>query len=695
MRIIPPPENKSAREQSPQSEASRATQGAREGGVTARVVVFSLILSVVFGYILPVVDLKFSNTFLGATHLPPGAVAVLLLLVLVVNPLLRLLSKRFAFSRNEVLTVYISCLFSSLVPGHGAENFFVANTIAPFYFANAENGWMKFLTDLPSWFTPALRNGSYDAAGRHLVDWWYLTLPSGKTIPWAAWLVPLGAWSAVILASYFMLACLSVILRAQWSDREALAYPLLQIPLAVTEEKVSAGASRGTRNSGVLFGNPLAWLGAGCAALAQLLNGLHLYFPDVPAMPLELPMSKILSEAPWNQIGEMNVIIYPVVVGITFLLSSEIALSLWSFYWFIKAQYLVGYTFGFPLGTLPKATALAVPAFATYQRVGAYVMFAALVLWTAREHLGHVWRRALGREKARAGEELEPLSYPVAVWGFGLSLAFILLWSCAAGIRFGVAFYLWGSYLIFAICLSRVVAEGGLLFVQHGLRPLGVVSQLWGSGSGAWLDPASIVPASFVQHALMYDVRGFIMPSFVQSFKLARDRKISARPLLALIGAVTLISFAMGVWMRVRMGYENGGLGLNDWGATAGARLPARNAKDFLDGAQYQSFSNWLWIGAGALLVWLITLARAQWAWFPLHPIGYLTSVTYALDMLWFSIALGWLCKVVVMRFGGINVYRKIIPFFLGLALGDIAMMVFWVAIDGWQGRMNHQLMPG
>ena len=676
-----------------ESAPSRAAQQSREGGVTRRVVVLALGLAFVFGYILPVVDLKMSNTFLGATHLPPGAVAVLLILVGVVNPLLRLLSKRFAFSRNEVLTVYISCLFSSLVPGHGAENYFVANTIAPFYFANAENGWMKFLTDLPAWFSPALRGGSYDSAGRRLVDGWYLTLPGGETVPWAAWLVPLAAWSAVILASYFMLACLSVILRAQWSDREALAYPLLKIPLAVTESGPDSGCP--PKEGRILFRNNLAWIGAGCAILPQLLNGLHLYFPDVPAMPLELSMGKILSEPPWNQIGEMNVVIYPVVVGITFLLSSEIALSLWSFYWFIKLQYLGSYLIGFPFGILPKATGLAAPAFATYQRVGAYIMFSALVLWTAREHLGHVFRRAIGREKARAGEELEPLSYPVAVWGFALSLAFILAWSVAAGIRFGVAFYMWGSYLIFAICLSRVVAEGGLLFVQHGLRPLGIMSQLWGSGNGAWLDPTSIVPASFVQHALMYDVRGFIMPSFVQSFKLAHDRKIRARPLLALIGAVTLISFAMGVWMRVRIGYENGGLALNDWGATAGARLPGKNAKDLLDGAQYQSFSNWLWLIGGGLVVWLLTIARAQWAWFPLHPIGYLTSLTYALDMLWFSIALGWLCKVVVMRFGGIEIYRKILPFFLGLALGDIAMMVFWVAIDGWFGRMNHQLMPG
>jgi hypothetical protein len=62
--------------------------------------------------------------------------------------------------------------------------------------------------------------------------------------------------------------------------------------------------------------------------------------------------------------------------------------------------------------------------------------------------------------------------------------------------------------------------------------------------------------------------------------------------------------------------------------------------------------------------------------------------------MFWFSIFLGWLAKTLIMRFGGAQSYRKMTPAFLGLAFGDVAMMLFWLAIDGWQGRMNHALLP-
>src|SRR5690349_8949783 len=74
-------------------------------GITKRVVFLCLALAVFFGYVIPIVDIKLYNTFLGSTNLPPGAIAVLLVLLLVVNPLLRLLHRHWAFARNELLTI--------------------------------------------------------------------------------------------------------------------------------------------------------------------------------------------------------------------------------------------------------------------------------------------------------------------------------------------------------------------------------------------------------------------------------------------------------------------------------------------------------------------------------------------------------------------------------------------------------------
>ena len=664
-----------------------------DGGVTPRVVILCLLLAVFFGWVLPIVDMKFSNTYLGAQALPMGAVAALAAMLLIVNPLLRVLGR--AFTRNETLTVYISCLFSCLVPGHGAEHYFVPNTVGAFYYATQENGWLAFLKPyLPSWFSPALYadGGKYGEAGRKVAEGWYVG--AHGAVPWGAWIVPIAAWTALILVSYFMWACLAVLLRAQWAQREALAFPLLRLPLEMT-------ADTDKNNAPVLsafFRNPLMWVGFGVAVFIQGLNGLHLYFPDVPNFPLSLDTSGLLTEAPWNQIGPVFILIYPVVIGITYLLTAEISFSLWFFFLFFKLQYVAAYYVGYMPATLPDAIGWAGPApktFAGFEQLGAYIVYVAAMFWTGREHFKHVARRAFGRTASTREEKSEAMSYPLAFWGFFLSFAFIVAWSMAAGMRWDIALAMWLFYVMCVIVVTRIVVESGMLYVQQGFTPLGTFAQLTGGGQGAWLTQSSLVPASFLQMSMIIDLRANLMPSFLQGFKLAKDQGIRARPLLALIFTVILITFALGVYQSISLGYQSAGLGFQGWYAQASPQWSASITKQLSQEVPGTSGYNWLWTIAGGVLAYTLMLARSRLLWFPLHPIGLLMGLTSPMFTFGFSVFLGWLCKVTITRMGGNESYRKLIPMFLGLALGDIAMMVFWICIDGWQGRVGHQLLPG
>ncbi|PQV63312.1 hypothetical protein B1R32_11339 [Abditibacterium utsteinense] len=667
----------------------------RERGVTPRVVVICLLLAVVLGYIIPIIDFKVFNTFLGATHLPPGAIGALLVLVLVVNPLLRSISKRLSFSRNETLTVYISCLFSSLIPGHGAENLALPVSIAPFYFATRENKWLEWIQPyLKPWLSPALdlKTGAYN---KSIVDGWYNGLAPGESIPWGAWLVPVAVWGGLILMIYIMLACLSVMLRAQWADREALAFPLLRLPLVMTED---LDRKDDYATLGRFFRNPLMWVGFGIATFIQLQRGLHLYFPDVPNFPLELDLNSILTEAPFNQIGWVPINIYPMVVGITYLLTSEVSFSLWFFFLFMKIQLMGAYYIGFMPSILPDAGgAFPGKMFQGFQVGGAYIAYVGIALWTAREHLKHIVRRGFGRARATPEERQEVLSYPLAFWGFTLTFCVLVGVSMLAGVRFDIALALWVSYIILAIGLTRVAVEGGMLFLLHDIQPLGAIARLLTAGPSQWLTPENgLVPASFLQSGLVYHLRGFSMPSFMHSFKLAHDHKISPRPLMALISVVILISLSMSLWGVIRLGYENGGMSLtSSWAREHLAVRPAT----FIDSVTKDNGSslstNWISLAVGAILTYGMMLARSRFAWFPFHPIGYLMCLTYAAAMFWFSIFLGWGFKRLITRFGGHETYRNLLPMFLGLVLGDVVMILFWLVIDGWQGRIAHQLMPG
>ena len=664
------------------SATSASTRG-RERGVTPRVVALCLALAVLFGYVIPVIDIKLYNTFLGATHMPIGGIGALLILVLAVNPLLRVLGR--AFSRNELLTVYITCLFSCLIPGHASENYAISNILAPFYYATQENQWLGFLGKyLKPWMTPALNHdGTYNRA---LVESWYI---GGSAVPWGAWLVPLLAWGAFIFASYIMLGCVAVMLRAQWAGREALRFPLLELPLTL------AKSGEDTPGKTPFFRNTALWIGFGIAFFVGVLNGLHLYFADVPNIPLSLDTSTLLSEAPWNQIGGVMIFVVPLAIGVTYLLTTEIAFSLWFGFWFFKLQMLAAYALGFAPLSLPDPIGNTGGAkiFTQYQQIGAFLAFVALTLWTGRAHFLHIAKRAFGRAASTREEAHEVVSYPVAFWGFVFSFAFMVAWSCAAGMQIHVALFLWIAYLVITIGLTRVICEGGLLFVQPGWTPLGSAAQLFGSGAGTWLAPQSIVPAAVLQNAMMVNMRAFLLPSFLQSFKLARDNGMRPRPLLALIFAVISISLFMGLTRVVYLGHHDGALSLFQWFTRTGPLEVTGNSSGLINGANNSSPLYGFWILLGALSTYVLLLARNFLPWFPFHPIGLLPALTYPMMVLWFSIFLGWICKVVLMRFGGSETYRNATPFFLGLILGDVAQILLWLCVDGLTGRGGHQLL--
>jgi hypothetical protein len=73
--------------------------------------------------------------------------------------------------------------------------------------------------------------------------------------------------------------------------------------------------------------------------------------------------------------------------------------------------------------------------------------------------------------------------------------------------------------------------------------------------------------------------------------------------------------------------------------------------------------------GAGFTL--LLSALRARFVWWPFHPAGYLVAGSFGLFRLWLPIFLSWLMKVLILRYGGLGAYRKALPFFLGLILGE------------------------
>jgi len=104
-------------------------------------------------------------------------------------------------------------------------------------------------------------------------------------------------------------------------------------------------------------------------------------------------------------------------------------------------------------------------------------------------------------------------------------------------------------------------------------------------------------------------------------------------------------------------------------------------------------FAFWMTIGASAL--WGLSVLRRRYLWFPLHPIGYIMMQAHCMHPLWFSIFVGWALKGIILRYGGAKGLRRTRPLFLGIAFGDILMMVFWLIVAALTGKHRVFLLPG
>ncbi len=83
----------------------------------------------------------------------------------------------------------------------------------------------------------------------------------------------------------------------------------------------------------------------------------------------------------------------------------------------------------------------------------------------------------------------------------------------------------------------------------------------------------------------------------------------------------------------------------------------------------------------GAIITGLLYAGAMRFSAWPLMPVGYLLSSTWMLKTIWFSIFLGWLAKVVILRYGGATLFNAARPLFYSLIFGESLAAATWMLI--------------
>ena len=83
-------------------------------------------------------------------------------------------------------------------------------------------------------------------------------------------------------------------------------------------------------------------------------------------------------------------------------------------------------------------------------------------------------------------------------------------------------------------------------------------------------------------------------------------------------------------------------------------------------------------IVVGFAITILLNSLRMNLNWFPFHPVGFAVSCSWSMHRLWLAMFIAWAIKLILLRYGGLKLYRRALPFFLGIILGECVVGSFW-----------------
>ena len=600
----------------------------------------------------------------GLFLIDPAAYCLLFFLLITVHVVLALPKRQWGLQWGELVTIAIMMMVAAAIPSRGVTGMLLPMITGTYYYASAENKWAEVVhPHLTEWMLmgdPEAVRGFYEGS-------------IGNTaIPWASWLPPLSYWLLFYAALYLTLISIAVILRRQWVEHERLAYPLAQVALAMIEDEGRSSLLK------PFFKNRLMWIGFAIPFLVGSLNALHHYFPSVAQINLKTSVSFLGANLPVN----LNFL----MLGFSFLINSTLSLSLWFFLLVYTLQQHVLGLLG--INTLQATLGPWSTPVTGHQMMGALIVMVGAGLWVGRHHLAEVWRQALSK-KDPVDDADEIMSYRSALLGLLIGTAGMTLWLWQSGIPAWIAPLFVFSALVIFIGLTRAIVEAGIPTLSPAMVPLGFVV----SGVGVPALGAKGMVAAAYSLIWVGELLVFMMAPLSNGLRLTSETAGNRRRLLWGIAGAMFITLAVSIYYTLHLAYDYGGVNLhNQFFGQSFPGYPSKFALRKLNEPSGVSVDGWLWTLSGGLVMALLMIARQRLMWWPFHPLGFAVSAGWTMRYIWFSIFLAWLIKLVILRYGGVGLYHKIRPFFLGLIAGQFATGGLWLVIDAFTGTVGNEI---
>ncbi len=665
---------------------------ARRLPVNARSVATGLLATVLIAAAAPYNDLLVANTFLIGGTMPIGLLVFFLLLIVLLNAPLRRWAPRMALTGGELGVALAIGLVGCAVPAVGFHNYVMGSLIGLWHGAgqNVQAAQLLNSLNLPAWLFPhAHTSDALRAAMEPAISQYVGRVPAGETAPWGAWFAPFIAWGMWLLCFGGAIICLSLIVRRQWVENERLAFPVATVYTTLLEDPEPGRVVNRVLRSWVF------WLPFIAVFMARGINSLSVYLPlYVPALPLGFDLRPIMTQPPLSNahifFKAQNV--YFAVIGITFLLQTRIAFSLWFTYLLFQVAVMLTAAGGAEFSAPMQQD----------QMAGSLLVVAGMVIWIGRAHWAVVLRAMVGR--SRSDDPTDPyIPYQVAGWGavtcaLGMVIFLVLAKSSFAGALLSVVLL-----LLVVMIIARVAAETGLYYIQINV-PLHRAWSYLHSSVGMKTTTHSFFWTSFVGAAFTHDTRESLSVYSTHALKV-NDHLASPAHRgqgVCFVAAMMLslaLAYVVGGASMLRMEYAHASTlatpsvtPVNQYGVEYVPReLVVQPTLAYVQDRSNETHSRATHFSIGAGLTAVLGALRFRYVNWPLHPLGLLLVFTFPIARMWFSIFLGWLAKAAAVHYGGAKLLGSLRSAALGLIVGEASAVAFWLVVALFRAAANQE----
>jgi len=328
--------------------------------------------------------------------------------------------------------------------------------------------------------------------------------------------------------------------------------------------------------------------------------------------------------------------------------------------------------------------------FVREQSFGGYLAILVFLLWNGRPYFAEVWKQILG-EPSEVDDKNEAFSYRTAAIGALIGFAGLVGCTVWAGMSPGVAAAAFAIYFALSLAVTRLRAElGPPVHDLHFSGPDHIMTRV--AGTPAFKSQDLTMLSFFYWFNRAY--RSHPEPGMIEGSKAIADLRASQRTLFWCLVAAGIVGTLATFWAFLHCAYAYGTQAKFGNGSLFANEMYNR-LNSWLQSPKPPNVYGQVAIVAGFAFSVLLMVLRIRIPWWPLHPIGFAISSSWSMNLVWMPLFFAWLIKLVILRYGGVRLYRDALPFFLGLILGQMVAGSLWHLVGLYLGVTPYSFWGG